>query len=182
MSLHRGRQPADCAGDRRPHVKQVNRMRAFARRVWRAIPGAWRSSPIARFLSACYRLLCPAEVLQCPADTTLIAVPHLEISYYAQVQSDLRRMSAFHQSPAFRNTSNYRPKTIHVIVELKDRSQGFLHLGGGEPCLYRDLVDIVYITRQMWPDPYTDMELTPNGLLLHLHPDFRKLCWTPTPV
>jgi hypothetical protein len=41
---------------------------------------------------------------------------------------------------------------------------------GGEPCLHRDLVDIVYMTREMWPDSRTRMEIVSNGLLLHLHP------------
>lgn len=41
---------------------------------------------------------------------------------------------------------------------------------GGEPCLHRDLVDIVYMTRDLWPDSRTRLELVTNGLLLHLHP------------
>jgi len=41
---------------------------------------------------------------------------------------------------------------------------------GGEPCLHRDLVEIVYMTREMWPDSRTKMEMVSNGLLLHLHP------------
>ena len=41
---------------------------------------------------------------------------------------------------------------------------------GGEPCLHQDLVDIVYMTREMWPEPETKMEVVTNGLLLHLHP------------
>ncbi len=41
---------------------------------------------------------------------------------------------------------------------------------GGEPCMHRELVDIVRMTGEMWPHPRTARELVTNGLLLHLHP------------
>lgn len=45
---------------------------------------------------------------------------------------------------------------------------------GGEPCLHRDLTQIVVMAREQWPDPMTTMEVVTNGLLLHLHPDLPK--------
>ena len=41
---------------------------------------------------------------------------------------------------------------------------------GGEPTLHRDLPDILYMVRGMFPDPYTEIDLITNATGLHLHP------------
>jgi len=45
---------------------------------------------------------------------------------------------------------------------------------GGEPCLHRDLPQIVQLARHHWPHPATEIEVVTNGLLLHLHPELPK--------
>jgi len=41
---------------------------------------------------------------------------------------------------------------------------------GGEPTLHKDLVDMVYMIRLMYPDPYTSIDLVSNASFLHNHP------------
>lgn len=53
-----------------------------------------------------------------------------------------------------------RPKTFVIL--------------GGEPTLNKELVDIVYLVRMIYPDPYTQIDLVSNASFLHLHPKLPK--------
>lgn len=53
-----------------------------------------------------------------------------------------------------------RPKTFVIL--------------GGEPTLNKELVDIVYLIRMIYPDPYTQIDLVSNASFLHLHPRLPK--------
>lgn len=47
---------------------------------------------------------------------------------------------------------------------------------GGEPLLHSDLIDIIYLTKNMWKQPEKgNFWITTNGLLLDKHPDLPKV-------
>lgn len=45
---------------------------------------------------------------------------------------------------------------------------------GGEPLLNKDIVDIIYMTREMWNEKNEYFELVTNGWLLHKYPELPK--------
>ncbi len=107
---------------------------------------------------------------QLPGNTGAIEVPHLEI--HVTHKCNLTCEGCLH-------FTNHRHAGTLSIEDLRKSMSlwnkrlipKMFALLGGEPCLHRDLADVVYMTREMWPDPRTSMELVSNGLLLHLHPD-----------
>lgn len=160
-------------------------MRVLARRVWNAIPGNWRASPIGLLLYAGYRQCVEGWVeligaktsravrRQLPGNTSRIVVPHLEI--HITHKCNLTCEGCLH-------FTNHRHSGTIPIDELKKSMSlwnkrlipKMFAILGGEPCLHRELVDIVYMTREMWPESETAMELVTNGLLLHLHPNLPR--------
>ena len=98
-----------------------------------------------------------------------IAVPHLEI--HITHQCNLTCESCLH----FSNFGHTEALSVDALkysmsqwnTRLLPKSFAIL---GGEPSLHKNLVEIVYLTREMWPSPKTRIELTTNGLLLHRHP------------
>jgi hypothetical protein len=104
-----------------------------------------------------------------PESAGMIVVPHLEI--HITHKCNLTCEGCLH-------FTNHRHSGTLSIDELRGSMSlwnrrlipRMFAVLGGEPCLHRDLVDILYMTREMWPNPMTKMELISNGLLLHLHP------------
>jgi hypothetical protein len=130
----------------------VNRMRNLASRFRNATLAGSRVLPIQR-----------------RKNTAPIAVPHLEI--HITHKCNLTCEGCLHF------TNHRHSETLSVAALRKAMSfwnkrlipETFAILGG-EPCLHRNLVDVIYMTREMWPDSRTRIEIVSNGLLLHLHP------------
>lgn len=152
------------------------------RRMWAALPTAVRESPAGhllragyhspagRLLSACVRF--PQTIrnhLAFPGRAFGIPIPHLEI--HITHKCNLTCEGCLH-------FTNHRHSGMLSLDELR-RSMALWNkrllpkrfaILGGEPCLHRELVDIVRMTGEMWPHPGTEKEVVTNGLLLHLHP------------
>jgi hypothetical protein len=99
-----------------------------------------------------------------------IVVPHLEIHITHECNLTCEGCLHFtnHRHSGTLSTDDLKKSMSLWNKRLIPRMFAIL---GGEPCLHRDLVRILYMTREMWPDSATKMELVTNGLLLHLHPD-----------
>lgn len=143
----------------------------YPRRAWQSVPASWRASPPGRLLRDAYHW---ARKLRnhpaFPGNAGRIVIPHLEI--HITHKCNLTCEGCLH-------FTNHRHTGTLTLDELK-RSMGLwsrrllpmrFAILGGEPCLHRELVEIVRLAREMWPDPRTEMELVTNGLLLHLHPE-----------
>ena len=138
--------------------------------AWNAVPLAWRESPAGRFLRACFRLTRTIRDHPAfPGNASRISIPHLEI--HITHKCNLTCEGCLHFTN-HRHSGSLSLDDIRRSMALWNRRllpKRFAILGG-EPCLHRDLVDIVYMTREMWPHSRTSMEVVTNGLLLHLHP------------
>ena len=156
-------------------------MRKFASRIWNTLPPNWRKSTIGRHLQKAYRRCIMAreriihpqpakrDCHQSSGGNSKIIVPHLEI--HITHKCNLTCEGCLH----FTNHRHSGTLSIHDIRKSmslwnKRLIPRMFAILGGEPCLHRDLVDVVYMTRALWPDSRTKMELVTNGLLLHLHP------------
>lgn len=140
------------------------------RSAWNALPPSWRNSPAGRLLRACIHL--PRTIREHPSfpgNASRISIPHLEI--HITHKCNLTCEGCLH-------FTNHRHSGTIPLTDIK-KSMALWNkrllpkrfaILGGEPCLHRDLVDIVYMTREMWRHSRTEMEVVTNGLLLHLHP------------
>lgn len=138
--------------------------------AWDAIPTAGRESPAGRFLRACYRRTRTIRDHPAfPGNASRISIPHLEI--HITHKCNLTCEGCLHFTN-HRHSESLSLNDLRNSMALWNRRlipKRFAILGG-EPCLHRDLVDIVYMTREMWPHSRTTIEVVTNGLLLHLHP------------
>ena len=99
-----------------------------------------------------------------------IIIPHLE--WHISHACNLTCESCVH----FTNHNHQEIVSIEKLKEWyslwnKRISPQNIVLLGGEPLLHKDLVDIIYLTREMWTQPPNgNYWITTNGLLLENHP------------
>lgn len=125
-----------------------------------------------RFLTA--RLRRPAMAPPAaPGGPERLIVPHLEIhiTHECNLSCDGCLYYTNHRHTGTIPLEDLRRSLTKWSRRVRPTSFGIL---GGEPCLHRDLADIVYLAREQWPDPATNIEVVTNGLLLHLHPELPK--------
>ena len=102
-----------------------------------------------------------------------LAVPHLEIhiTHECNLTCDGCLYFTNHRHSGTVPVAELQLSLAKWSRRLVPRSFAIL---GGEPCLHRDLSQIVHMAREQWPDPSTSMEVVTNGLLLHLHPELPR--------
>ncbi len=151
-------------------MKSDSNWKRILRRAWNAIPPEWRTSRAGRVLRAGYRA---AQAIgdhpRYPGNGSRISIPHLEI--HITHKCNLTCESCLHFTN-HRHAGTISPDDLRKSMSLWSNRllpRRFAILGG-EPCMHRELVDIVHMTGEMWPHPRTARELVTNGLLLHLHP------------
>ncbi len=152
------------------------------RRLWETFPEGVRESVAGRLLRSCYRSRAGhllrggyrlarrlREHPALPGNGSRITVPHLEVHITHKCNLSCEGCLHFtnHRHEGTLSAAELRKTMALWNTRLIPRSFAIL---GGEPCMHRELVDIVYLTRKMWPHPRTRIELVTNGLLLHLHP------------
>lgn len=105
-----------------------------------------------------------------PGGSARLAVPHLEIhiTHECNLTCDGCLYYTNHRHSGTVPIAELQESLAKWSRRLVPRSFAIL---GGEPCLHRDLSKLVYMAREYWPDPGTQMEVVTNGLLLHLHPE-----------
>ena len=105
-----------------------------------------------------------------PGGAARLAVPHLEIhiTHECNLTCDGCLYYTNHRHTGTVPIAELQKSLAMWSRRLVPRSFAIL---GGEPCLHRDLAQIVYMAREHWPAPATQVEVVTNGLLLHLHPD-----------
>jgi len=110
---------------------------------------------------------------EAPGGATRIAVPHLEIhiTHECNLTCDGCLYYTNHRHTGTIPIEELRTALAKWSRRVVPKSFAIL---GGEPCLHRDLTDIVYLAREQWPEPATKMEVVTNGLLLHVHPELPK--------